>query len=282
VCGDKLVKTYNEALASASLSAPDPSLSNSLTDLAARIRAEHEAAEISYRKCVQHALVAGELLTEAKGKIAHGRWLPWLEANCGLSERTAQRYMRLFNERGTLEANTTRVSDLSIRGGLNLLAKPDTDQPFSEFEEWFEQQIDGPFNDWDLANWKGGWLTTKFLHQAKVPAIPSMLLRVEEMEDIPVLRLCPYGDLVAAFKAILPFDDGDGCIKIDCAKMRDTQNMAGMIRIEACVCLGKLIKELKHRKKITDEQYQAEREDTHRRYMARCDEKLALLREITS
>lgn len=252
--------------------------SNSLSDLAARIRAEHEAAEASYKKGIEHALAAGELLTEAKGKVAHGQWLPWLDANCGLSERPAQRYMRLFNERVTLEANTTRVSDLSIRGGLNLLAKPDTDQPFSEFEEWFEQQINGPFNDWDMANWKGGWLTTKFLHQAKVPAIPSMLLRVEEMEDIPVLRLCPYDDLVAAFKAILPFDDGDGRIKIDCAKMRDTQNMAGMIYIEACVCLGGLIKELEHRNKITDEQYQAEWQDTHRRYMTRCDEKLAALR----
>ena len=174
--------------------------SNSLPHLAARIRAEHEAAEASYRKGIQHALAAGELLTEAKAKVQHGQWLPWLEANCGLSERTSQRYMRLFNERATLEANTTRVSDLSIRGALNLLVKPDTDEhPFAEFEEWFEQQINGPFNDWDISpKWDYEWIRTKLLHQAKVPPIPSMLLRFDERKpkESSYLRMCPYGDLI--------------------------------------------------------------------------------------
>jgi Protein of unknown function (DUF3102) len=33
-------------------------------------------------------------LEEAKGLLKHGQWLPWLQGNCGISERTAQRYMR--------------------------------------------------------------------------------------------------------------------------------------------------------------------------------------------
>ena len=92
--------------------------SNSLPDLAARIRAEHEAAEASYRKGIEHALVAGELLAEAKAKVQHGQWLSWLQNNCGISERMAQRYMKLHNERATLETKSDTVSDLTINEAL--------------------------------------------------------------------------------------------------------------------------------------------------------------------
>ena len=68
--------------------------SNSLADLAARIRAEHEATAISLRRGLSHAIAAGELLIEAKTLLKHGQWLPWLRDHCVMSERTAQLYMR--------------------------------------------------------------------------------------------------------------------------------------------------------------------------------------------
>ena len=53
--------------------------SNSLADLAARIRAEHEATAVALRLSVMHAMAAGELLIEAKAQLGrHGAWLPWL------------------------------------------------------------------------------------------------------------------------------------------------------------------------------------------------------------
>jgi hypothetical protein len=88
---------------------------NSLPDLAARIKAEHEAVGAA----MKHAIAAGELLAEAKSKVPHGEWLPWLEANCEMSERTAQAYMRIARELGKLEpAKAQRVADLSVRDAL--------------------------------------------------------------------------------------------------------------------------------------------------------------------
>ena len=98
----------------------DPSLSNSLAELAARIRAEHDDAKGAIKRGVEHAIAAGALLLEAKEKLQHGQWLPWLEEHCGLSERSARRYMRLARNKDKLGENG-HVSDLSLRGALDTL-----------------------------------------------------------------------------------------------------------------------------------------------------------------
>jgi hypothetical protein len=101
----------------------DLTLSNSLADLAARIRAEHEAAGGALKRSLQHAIAAGELLLEAKAQLKHGQWLPWLES-CGISERTAQRYIRLVHNREAIEAKSDNMSDLSVSGALAMIAAP--------------------------------------------------------------------------------------------------------------------------------------------------------------
>jgi DNA-directed RNA polymerase subunit L len=50
----------------------------SLDELAVRIRAEHEATVAAIKNGVEHAIVAGKLLLEAKAQLKHGRWSPWL------------------------------------------------------------------------------------------------------------------------------------------------------------------------------------------------------------
>lgn len=91
--------------------------SNSLPDLAARIKAEHEATESS----VQHAIRAGELLLEAKVLVKHGEWLPWLKQHCSISERTAQLYMRCAKQKDVIVANTQDVADLTLNEAAALL-----------------------------------------------------------------------------------------------------------------------------------------------------------------
>jgi DUF3102 family protein len=93
--------------------------SNSLADLAARIKAEHEAVIASLKGSVQHAIAAGELF-EAKQQLKHGQWLPWLTEHCQVTERTAQRYMRLARNKDKCDS----VSDLSLNGALALLTVP--------------------------------------------------------------------------------------------------------------------------------------------------------------
>jgi hypothetical protein len=87
---------------------------NSLTDLAARIRAEHEAVSEGLKESVRHAIAAGELLIEAKGQLGHGQWLPWLRDRCTISEGTAQLYMRVAKNRAEIEAQ--------IRNGVAALS----------------------------------------------------------------------------------------------------------------------------------------------------------------
>jgi hypothetical protein len=55
--------------------AADLSGSNSLADLAARIR--DKAAAKAVKSGVEHAMTAGDLLIEAKAEVPHGQWLPW-------------------------------------------------------------------------------------------------------------------------------------------------------------------------------------------------------------
>jgi len=105
------------------MSKPDLARSNSLADLAARIRTEHEATAASLKSGLEHAMAAGDLLIEARAQLKHGQWLPWLET-CNVSERMAQRYMRLARNRTAIEANPTPVSDLGIKGALAMLTIP--------------------------------------------------------------------------------------------------------------------------------------------------------------
>jgi hypothetical protein len=97
---------------------------SNLAQMAKRINAEHAAAVTAVRSGLEHARRAGQLLAEAKAACGHGKWLPWLEANVELSERTVQGYMQLAKHWEELQANPQQIADLTLRGALDLLALP--------------------------------------------------------------------------------------------------------------------------------------------------------------
>src|SRR4051794_12628062 len=103
-----------------------------LSDLADKINDEHRAAEAALRTGLMHARNAGMLLRDAKAKVSHGAWIPWLKKNCEFSERTAQLYMRVASRWAELEAKAQRVSDLSFRDGIRLLTTAQEDGSLSE------------------------------------------------------------------------------------------------------------------------------------------------------
>ena len=100
--------------------------SNYLVDIAARIKTEHQAVEASFKRGIEHAIAAGELLLEAKlrPEIKHGDWLPWVEQCCGVTPRAAQMYMRVAKYRAELESKYETVSHLTLRKALSALAGP--------------------------------------------------------------------------------------------------------------------------------------------------------------
>ena len=77
----------------------------------------------------------GAALNEAKAKVGHGKWLAWLKENCpDISDRTAERYMKLAGGKAKLEkklqdpAKFDIMSDLTINEALRLIDEPDGEQ----------------------------------------------------------------------------------------------------------------------------------------------------------
>jgi hypothetical protein len=91
----------------------------SLAELARQINAEHEQVDVAVREGLDHARQAGFLLLQAKSRLPHGNWLPWLEANCKATARTVQRYMRLAEHWEDVVASGG--SGLALRDALRLL-----------------------------------------------------------------------------------------------------------------------------------------------------------------
>lgn len=94
----------------------------SLDQLAVAINQEHQDCQQAYRASVIYAYRTGELLLQAKRKLPHGQWLPWLAANCSdISERTAQVYMRIARRWPELEQSTTVIANLSLDDACKIL-----------------------------------------------------------------------------------------------------------------------------------------------------------------
>lgn len=63
------------------------------------------SAKANASQAIAVAVQCGKLLCNQKAEVGHGDWLDWLKANCpDISERTAQKYMRL--SRKVLELET--------------------------------------------------------------------------------------------------------------------------------------------------------------------------------
>ena len=78
---------------------------NYLPQLADQIKREHKAIRdaLAVKGLVPKAITIGNYLNEAKDKVEHGQWLSWLKDSCDLSDRTANRYMSLANNKAKLE-----------------------------------------------------------------------------------------------------------------------------------------------------------------------------------
>lgn len=77
------------------------------------------------RETVQHAIVAGRSLLEAKRQTPHGEWMAFLKSHWNRSVRHAQNYMTL--------ANTQHASHLdqagSVRAALAMIASESEPEP---------------------------------------------------------------------------------------------------------------------------------------------------------
>src|SRR5262245_5828916 len=117
------------------------------TELADRIKTCIAEIEKASGNVLDRAIEAGELLIQAKSKVDHGIWKAWLNANCELSERTAQRYMKLARERSKLweimkDKNAT-MADLTLAEAERLLGD-DSEGPANASDTGGESTTDHP------------------------------------------------------------------------------------------------------------------------------------------
>ena len=148
------------------------SQSNSLTVLAARILAEHDAVRGLLKDTVVRAMAAGDLLIEAKRQLEHGQWLPWLRDHVKISEREAQRYMRLARNRAVTEAKNDTVSDLTLNGALALLTTPQVAEKalaIAETTESIQEKAEKARRDVLLEAMKANTAAIMSMHDEWVP-----------------------------------------------------------------------------------------------------------------
>jgi DUF3102 family protein len=87
---------------------------------------------------VGDALEIGRRLTDAKSKVGHGGWLPWLDREFGWKTRAAENFMAVHE----LAAKNANFANLSLPvSGLYLLAAPST--PDEARAKVIEQAKDG-------------------------------------------------------------------------------------------------------------------------------------------
>ncbi len=117
---DEKIMCESETTECAGLEEPgrnEAELSRDIREITDNIKFFKKTVTISF-------LQIGHLLIEAKGKLKHGEWLPWLRDEADFSEATAQRFMRLAREYG----KSVSVTDLGLTKALKLLALPDAER----------------------------------------------------------------------------------------------------------------------------------------------------------
>ena len=99
------------------------------------------AAEINMIKeqtekvVLNNAVEVGRRLKEAKEMLQHGEWLKWLEESVSYTERTAQRFLLVFDAYGDKQpaalnvgAQTQRLPNMTYSQALILLGVPEEER----------------------------------------------------------------------------------------------------------------------------------------------------------
>jgi hypothetical protein len=103
---------------------PNQSQVKLFQDAAKEIRELHQSVMNRGRAMVKvgqtmlkEAIRLGEILSKVKGKLEHGQWLPWLNANVSFHQTQANRYMRCFEKRDKLSATLNLAEALALIAG---------------------------------------------------------------------------------------------------------------------------------------------------------------------
>lgn len=91
------------------------------TDKAASARAAAERIRGRMQLAAESIIAVGRELIEQKKSLGHGNFLPWIKTEFGMSEDTAERYMKVSTEFG---ANSAPVRNLNFKALTALAYSP--------------------------------------------------------------------------------------------------------------------------------------------------------------
>lgn len=74
-----------------------------------RLRQLHSEILGLCRTALNKAIEAGGILHEVKAALPHGEFTPWVEENAGFNIRTAQRYMKVYENRDQLKNDSVSL-----------------------------------------------------------------------------------------------------------------------------------------------------------------------------
>jgi len=152
-----------------------------LERLAAEIRNAHAGTANAFSKAIEHALTAERALIAAKPLVPHGDWLQFLDKNCDLDERRAQRYMQLARRYDAANATCkSHLIGLSVEAAIEQLSLgSEKDIPRREVRTEPKQEHNGPaptgldiLELWDRAPLKE---RTKFINQVGLDALLQVI-----------------------------------------------------------------------------------------------------------
>ena len=78
----------------------------SITNAPEELNRLHAEIEGKMRSTVADAIRAGEILSQVKGRLPHGDFLPWVKVNCRFSDKTAEKYMALHIHSCKIESSS--------------------------------------------------------------------------------------------------------------------------------------------------------------------------------
>ena len=92
------------------------------------------------RASLDKAIRIGEILTQVKGAIGHGNWLPWLAESVSFSRQTSDNYVWCFDNRETLKLlNVSNLAEAYSFKRLGL-SESNGDRPQQLHEPNFHSQ----------------------------------------------------------------------------------------------------------------------------------------------
>jgi hypothetical protein len=97
--------------------------SNRLPDLAAAIKRTYAAFQGHVRRSVEDALRLGNLLSEAKELLGHGRFMGWVEQNCHVKHRRVNDFMRFAREVRECNIKLAQIANLSVGAALDAVQR---------------------------------------------------------------------------------------------------------------------------------------------------------------